>query len=315
MPTNLLKDLPRPLNQLRPQVMERYLLQHLTEPLMTSDSKGQFWMPDALYAQELLLKGLPPRVRKRLEEGDEEFEYEETELIWNAGGVEGLLAIVDECQPDEVNEKTVVDCWVESSMASGCWSMKVFQTPKRGYVVIDQSDDLGTVEGYSIVGVWAPADHEQAMRECIIECYAAQWSACCLPPEMGECASGEQPLWLDCLERVVQEDSYAWDMVLERLPQREEDEYVEDEDGAQGITREQIEYVQKAMNLPAGRVLKLYARARYDVPDWLAAAVDKKSRGRVEAEGAIWDGESLPQDRELLRFLLANYCYELSRGE
>ncbi len=309
MRSNPVKNLPSPLNQLRRKVMEKYVLEHLGESRMTSDSKGQFWSHVSLSAYELLWEGLPERTRAKLEE---EECYEKEELISEAGGIAGLLAIADGCQPDEVKEEAVVSCWVETSMVSGCWSLNVVQTPKRGYVIADHGDWFDVDERYPVLGVWAPANHEQAMRECVAECYASNWIDCCLPPQMGEFAKGKQPLWLDCLERTVIEDPNAREM----LPWTTGDEFYESEDEreAERTALERFRYVQRATKLPARRVLQAFAQAGVNIPDWLAAAVDPKSGGRVAIdESIVWDSNRPEKNPEILRVLLADYCYSLKK--
>lgn len=255
------------------------------------------------------------------------------------GELEHLISALDHCPAEAVHREEVVGCWVATGFGSG-WCVNAYTSPERGYVVYHGTGDEALLEDrIKILGMWQPAGNDVARRECVTRCYARYWSDCCLPPQLGECARGSQPLWMECLLRMLREDPGLWPVIVQRMPFRE------------SITAERWEYVRHVTGLSEERLLELYREAGFrlrlekapsgsragsrpsaafeviqehprhaDYSHGLAVCEEaEEEEPELEMEEEEEEEDNLynlimtaaPFDEESAKFLLANFCYIL----
>ncbi len=111
----------------------------------------------------------------------------------------------------------VVFCDVTDSMVSGEWGLKSFEIGGRGYLYHQPDYGIGDDESLRIVGAWEPAEDAQAFRVCFLKTYARTWDQFCLPPAMGQWASGPPDLILDAVCAVLHEHAESWSVIHETL--------------------------------------------------------------------------------------------------
>ncbi len=292
-----LSKLEPPLNRLRLRRMKSVLLERLGEPRATADAKALIWLPDSqLPAFEVLASGLSDEEWARLER-------KELDPLDEVGGVEGLLALLDGCPVSRVKRRTVVFCWADSSMVCGEWGLSTYKTPQRGYVVVTQ-DEVPLEDNYLILGAWEPAADADARRACVIRCYARNWIDCTLPPQLGECASGEQPLWLECLLHLAESQRGVWEEICSQLRMLWK------------VDRDQLRFVSRLSGLRTKRLKELYAEAGVRTSPARPAATADSDFDEDEGDGETrWHllAQAAPIDPQSARFLLANYCCLLER--
>lgn len=224
-----------------------------------------------------------------------------------------LFGLADGCPPEEVWSKDVVSCWVVSGIG-GAWSLTIYTTRERGYVMFHGTGDEAPEDQLTLLGMWHPVWSEEARRECVTACYARNWRDCCLPPQLGECARGEQPLWLECLLRLLNEEPELWPEITHRMPY------------PKVFPLECVEFVQRVTGFNRERVLELYKEcgldvnleqrpaARYNMADHEIPDDDDDDDDDDDAEENVsyrLIEVAAPFDPESARFMVANFCYML----
>jgi hypothetical protein len=112
--------------------------------------------------------------------------------------------------------KWVVMCEVTDSMVSGTWGLKTFSIGTRSYLYYEP--DWG-LEGSKapIIGAWEPTSCAQAFHQCLLKAYASNWEEFCLPPAMGQWATGPRDIMLDALCAILRKNPQSWSVILNRL--------------------------------------------------------------------------------------------------
>ena len=112
--------------------------------------------------------------------------------------------------------KWVVRCEVTDSMVSGTWGLKMFSLGVRSYLYYEPDPGL---EGSTaaIIGAWEPTSCVQAFNLCLLKVYTSKWENFCLPPAMGQWATGPRDVMLDALCTILKKNPKAWSGILTRI--------------------------------------------------------------------------------------------------
>lgn len=271
---------------------------------------------------EALIEALPANLS---EEEQEEIEEGYPEP-WEAA--KSVIALLERCDPQKVQEEELVSCWVESSMCSSSWGLNLFTTPRAGYLVYIGEDPYAAEECARIYAMWQPVSSEAARRACATAVYAEHWRELTLPPSLGEFASGMQPLWMECLLELLRQEPACWEGISIQMPQKDE------------ITPGRWEFVRRLTGLSESQMLELYREAGIEleleksggetrvIQKPPARAGDHNSEDSDEAgddreeeeedefeeeEGRLYEPlvKAAAIDPVRARFVLANYCHAL----
>ncbi|MCX7603864.1 MAG: hypothetical protein N2036_07300, partial [Bryobacteraceae bacterium] len=142
---------------------------------------------------------------------------------------------------------------------------------------------------------------------CAATAYRTFWQDLVLPPQLGECASGLQPLWMECLVELLQESPELWDEILAQMPNEDV------------IDEERWDLVRRLTGLSEARMLELYREAgiglRLERKDGRTRVIQsRKKTGKFRDHGPYWLlAQVAAMDDCSARFLLANYCDVLNR--
>lgn len=173
--------------------------------------------------------------------------------------------------------------------------------------------------------MWEPAGDAKVRRKAIIQTYLNLWYDLVLPPNMGECASGKQPLWTQCLLALTRTDPEFWDVFASQMPYKE------------SVDEKRWKFVRSITRLDDERLLELFAEAgiklrlewRQDGNKRVLAVIQeapKPQNGNAEDYDEEDDDDEeystarpgweilaskAPFDREAARFFVANYCWVL----
>lgn len=111
-----------------------------------------------------------------------------------------------------------VVCSVTDSMVSGSWGLRSFLIGDRGYLYYEPVWGVGDDEGecLPIAAAWEPVKDAQAFRVCFLLAYERNWQDFCLPPMMGQWASGPRDIMLEAVTNALRLDA-DWSPVVERL--------------------------------------------------------------------------------------------------
>lgn len=248
----------------------------------------------------LLMEGLPSHhkdyVQYLIEEG--EISYSEMPSL--------LLTLLDGRAETMTSP---LRFWVEMSMVSGCWILSEIHTPFRAYLVYDLGEGLPEGEGVELLAAWEPPENQLARHHCIVRCYVRYWHDRCFPPEMGECAEGEQPLFMDCLLELLRQQPGLWHVIGGQTPLR------------LPLSKQRWKFVREVTGLRPERLRELFHEVKvhfdgeeslreWDCTDEWEGYDDEAAEGDLDVMDVIV--EAAPFDQETARFLLANYCYFLT---
>lgn len=300
-------DLEPPFDRLDASRIRKALYEALYDFYAVDDRRGLVRFSNSpVYVGDLLCRGLPGSSRRRAMRLIEEHEFEVSEAL------PVLFGLADGCPPEEVWSKDVVYCWVVSGFGDA-WSLTIYTTREHGYVIYRGTGDESPEHRLTLLGMWHPVWSEEARRECVTTCYARHWRDCCLPPQLGECARGEQPLWMECLLRLLHENPELWPAIVNRMPY------------PKVFPLGCVEFVERVAGLGRDRVLELYKECGLDVSrleQRLAARHEMADREPLDDDEGDdeSDDESVsykliegaaPFDPESARFMVANFCYML----
>jgi hypothetical protein len=111
-----------------------------------------------------------------------------------------------------------VVCSVTDSMVSGSWGLKSFIIGDRGYLYYEPVWGVGDDKGecLPIIAAWEPVKDAQAFRVCFLLAYERNWQDFCLPPMMGQWASGPRDIMLEAITNALRL-APDWSAVVERL--------------------------------------------------------------------------------------------------
>jgi hypothetical protein len=248
---------------------------------------------------------------------------------WDAAQL--VIALLERCDPEKVQDEALVSCWVENSMCGGSWGLRLYTTPRSGYLVYIGDDSFDVEDRCQIYGMWRPVSSEAARRVLASIVYQQNWREMVLPPAMGEYASGMQPLWMECLLDLLRVEPSCWEGIMLQMPRKDD------------ITRERWEFVRRLTGLSDSRLHELYREAGIEVTWETSDGRTHPSRKQAAASAAddpadieeeelddeefdeeeeedYEDDEASPYeqliqaaalDPEKARFVVANYCHAL----
>jgi hypothetical protein len=304
----------KPWNRIDPDRLRVALSAAWGDPIPVNGGRGRIYFAKLpVRLSDLLLEGFPPNTVS--EEMLEEYADEGLDVI---GGMEKLFAWLDGCRATNVSRSTVVSCWVET-MGGGCWELLTLEAHNRGYIVYTLDEDGEECSPAHVCAMWEPAADASVRREAVIRTYVANWSDLVLPPEMGQCATGRQPLWMECLLALLDAQPSLWPVLASQMPRGE---FVDD-----GCWK----YVASLAKLPEKRLLELYADAGFRLRVQRTGEGRKRARTVVhesaperngldddddeesdEVQGWWLMASAAPFDRDTARFFVANYCWVLA---
>lgn len=275
-------------------------------------------LEDPVELFEMFLRGLPPKSRRAREECLNSFD----------SGAGELFACLDNCAPQAVRSRALVSCFVDRLFGDS-WGIQLYETPSRGYVVFHGDGTQDESGAGQLLGMWEPVSNSNARRECAVRCYASSWEGFCLPPALGEYATGWQPLWLECLLDLLRNELSSWALITSQMPRQK------------SVPARQWNFVKKHSGVGGERLVHLYRQAGVDVPASAAgkggaargAAPDTRTPGGKHPVNSCREppeddddcedeapdygllAEEAASDDDVARFLVANYCYVLEHTD
>ena len=204
-----------------------------------------------------------------------------------------------------------VVCSVTDSMVSGSWGLRSFIIGDRGYLYYEPVWGVGDDKGecLPIIAAWEPVKDAQAFRVCFLLAYERNWQDFCLPPMMGQWASGPRDIMLEAITNALRL-APDWSAVVERL--RKDKNSQSFEEIALAVVEETGERAESV-----SRILRPYYEFKEAAPNQRPLFIDDKGGEiactfELEGRGAETESEGFSEWES--RILVAAFLFIIGKG-